>query len=55
MCRRTLWASCAILRSLEASQTRIAEMRSRLVMLWIGAMLAGIALTYLLARRLLRR
>jgi signal transduction histidine kinase len=43
-----------ILRSLEASQTRIAEMRSRLVKLWVGAMLAGIALTYLLARRLLR-
>jgi signal transduction histidine kinase len=43
-----------ILRSLEASQTRIAEMRGRLVKLWIGAMLAGIALTYLLARRLLR-
>jgi len=43
-----------ILRSLKASQTRIAEMRSRLVKLWIGAMLAGIALTYLLARRLLR-
>lgn len=43
-----------ILRSLEASQTRIAEMRARLVKLWIGAMLAGIGLTYLLARRLLR-
>ena len=34
-----------ILRSLAASQTRIAEMRSRLVKLWIGAMLAGIGLT----------
>ena len=43
-----------ILRSLDASKARIAEMRSRLVKLWIGAMLAGIALTYLLARRLLR-
>jgi signal transduction histidine kinase len=43
-----------ILRSLAASQTRIAEMRSRLVKLWVGAMLAGIGLTYLLARRLLR-
>jgi signal transduction histidine kinase len=43
-----------ILRSLDASNARIREMRSRLVKLWIGAMLAGIGLTYLLARRLLR-
>jgi signal transduction histidine kinase len=43
-----------ILRSLDASNARIAEMRSRLVKLWIGAMLAGIGLTYWLARRLLR-
>ena len=43
-----------ILRSLDASKVRISEMRTRLVNLWIGAMLAGIALTYLLARRLLR-
>jgi len=43
-----------ILRSLDASKARIGEMRSRLVKLWIGAILAGIGLTYLLARRLLR-
>jgi signal transduction histidine kinase len=43
-----------ILRSLDASKTRIREMRTRLVNLWIGAMLAAIGLTYLLARRLLR-
>jgi signal transduction histidine kinase len=43
-----------ILRSLDASKVRIFEMRSRLVKLWIAAMLAGIGLTYLLARRLLR-
>ncbi len=43
-----------ILRSLDASTARIVEMRTRLVKLWIGAMLAGIALTYWLARRLLR-
>jgi signal transduction histidine kinase len=43
-----------ILRSLDASRARIAEMRSRLVKLWVAAMLAGMGLTYLLARRLLR-
>jgi signal transduction histidine kinase len=43
-----------ILRSFEAADKRISEMRTRLVALWIAAMLAGLALTYLLARRLLR-
>ena len=43
-----------ILRSLEPVRTRIAEARMRLVLLWIFAVLAGIGLTYLLARRLLR-
>src|SRR6185437_6666990 len=43
-----------ILRPLDASKARIAEMRTRLVNLWIGAMIVGIGLTYLLARRLLR-
>jgi signal transduction histidine kinase len=43
-----------ILRSLEAVRTRIAATRMRLVVLWILAVLAGIGLTYLLARRLLR-
>ncbi len=43
-----------ILRSLEAVRARIASARTRLVLLWILAVLAGIGLTYLLARRLLR-
>jgi len=43
-----------ILRSFELADKRISEMRTRLVALWIAAMLAGLALTYLLARRLLR-
>lgn len=43
-----------ILRPLDASKARISEMRTRLLNLWIGAMIVGIGLTYLLARRLLR-
>jgi signal transduction histidine kinase len=43
-----------ILRSLERVRARIAEARLRLVLLWILAFVAGIGLTYLLARRLLR-
>ncbi|MBV8846961.1 MAG: HAMP domain-containing protein [Bryobacterales bacterium] len=43
-----------ILRSFDAADKRISEMRARLVVLWIGAMIAGLALTYLLARRLLQ-
>jgi signal transduction histidine kinase len=43
-----------ILRSLEPVRTRISEVRMRLVLLWIFAVLAGIGLTFLLARRLLR-
>ena len=43
-----------ILRSFEAADKRISEMRTRLVVLWIAAMVAGLALTYLLARRLIR-
>jgi signal transduction histidine kinase len=43
-----------ILRSFDAADKRISEMRTRLVALWIAAVLAGLALTYLLARRLLR-
>lgn len=42
-----------ILRSSDAARKRISDMRTRLVALWIAAMLAGIGLTYLLARRLL--
>ena len=43
-----------ILRPLDASKARISQMRTRLLNLWIGAMIVGIGLTYLLARRLLR-
>jgi signal transduction histidine kinase len=43
-----------ILRSFEAADKRISEMRTRLVVLWVAAMVAGLALTYLLARRLIR-
>jgi signal transduction histidine kinase len=43
-----------ILRPFDAAQQRIASVRSRLVLLWAVAIAAGIALTYVLARRLLR-
>jgi signal transduction histidine kinase len=43
-----------ILRSLEAVRARVASARTRLFLLWVLAVLAGIGLTYLLARRLLR-
>jgi signal transduction histidine kinase len=43
-----------ILRSFEAANARIAGMRTRLAVLWIAAVLAGLGLTYLLARRLLQ-
>jgi signal transduction histidine kinase len=43
-----------ILRSFDAARSRISQMRERLVILWIGAMVAGVLLTYLLAGRLLR-
>lgn len=43
-----------ILRSANGARDRIAQMRRRLVISWIGAMLAGLFLTYLLARRMLR-
>jgi signal transduction histidine kinase len=43
-----------ILRAVDSALAPIAQMRRRLVVLWIGAVLAGILLTYLLARRLLR-
>ena len=43
-----------ILRSAYMARDRIAQMRKRLVISWIAAMLAGLLLTYLLARRLLR-
>jgi signal transduction histidine kinase len=43
-----------ILRSFDAANKRISDLRARLLALWIAAMLAGFALTYLLARRLLK-
>ncbi|HEY7333741.1 MAG TPA: ATP-binding protein [Bryobacteraceae bacterium] len=43
-----------ILRPFDAAEKRTTELRSRLVAVWIGAMLAGFALTYWLARRLLK-
>ncbi len=43
-----------ILRSFGAARSRIAALRTRIVGLWGIAVLAGLALTYALARRLLR-
>lgn len=44
----------AILRSFEAAQERIANVRWRLVALWMAAVFLGITATYLLTRRLLQ-
>ncbi len=41
-----------ILRSFESSQQRIARLRRNIILLWLLAMTAGLALTYLLARRI---
>jgi signal transduction histidine kinase len=43
-----------IMRSLDAAQSRITELRTRIAALWVFALLLGFAVTYLLARRLLR-
>jgi signal transduction histidine kinase len=43
-----------ILRSFEGALNQITNVRSRLAVLWLAAVLAGIGLTYLLARRLLK-
>ena len=43
-----------ILRSFDAARERIASVRTRIVLLWALAVLAGFAMTYVLARRLLR-
>jgi signal transduction histidine kinase len=43
-----------ILRSFKGALSQITKVRSRLAVLWLGAVLAGIGLTYLLARRLLK-
>jgi signal transduction histidine kinase len=41
-----------ILRSFESSRQRIAALRRDMVLTWLGAVIAGLWLTYLLARRL---
>jgi signal transduction histidine kinase len=41
-----------ILRSFEGAQRRIASLYTNIVLLWLGAMTVGFALTYLLARRI---
>uniref|UniRef100_Q01RV7 histidine kinase n=1 Tax=Solibacter usitatus (strain Ellin6076) TaxID=234267 RepID=Q01RV7_SOLUE len=41
-----------ILRSFEGPQRRIASVTNNIIMLWMGAILAGFALTYVLARRI---
>jgi len=43
-----------IMRSLDAAQSRITALRTRIAALWVFALLLGFAVTYLLARRLLR-
>ncbi len=43
-----------ILRSFNGALNQITAVRSRLAVLWLGAVLAGFGLTYLLARRLLK-
>jgi signal transduction histidine kinase len=43
-----------ILRSFEGALHQITAVRSKLAVLWLAAVLAGIGLTYLLARRLLK-
>ena len=43
-----------ILRSFKGALNQITAVRSRLAVLWLGAVLAGIGVTYLLARRLLK-
>jgi signal transduction histidine kinase len=43
-----------ILRSFKGALNQITAVRSRLAVLWLGAVLAGFGVTYLLARRLLK-
>ncbi len=45
-------ASIAILRSFEGAERRIADLSTTILLLWLGAMCAGMGLTYLLARRI---
>jgi signal transduction histidine kinase len=46
--------SLGIFRSFEASRGRLAQLRRDVVYMWITAILFGLALTYLLARRIVR-
>ncbi len=45
-------AEICILRSFEGAESRIASLSTTILMLWLGAMCAGLCLTYLLARRI---
>ena len=45
-------ADICILRSFEKADQRIAGLSTTILLLWLGAMSAGLALTYLLARRI---
>jgi signal transduction histidine kinase len=43
----------SILRSFEGAQNRIASLTTNIVLLWMGAMLVGLGMTYLMARRII--
>ncbi len=43
-----------ILRSFESARRRIASLRANIVLAWLGAIILGLGLTYLLARRILK-
>jgi len=45
-------ARITILRSFEAAHRRIADLYSNIILLWLGAISAGLGLTYVLARRI---
>lgn len=45
-------AEICILRSFDAAHRRIAALYTNIILLWLGAMAAGLGLTYLLARRI---
>lgn len=45
-------AQIAILRSFDSGHRRIAALQVNIVLLWLGAMAAGLCLTYMLARRI---
>ncbi len=45
--------SLVILRSFNAARQRIAELRRDIILLWLGSMITGLALTFLLARKII--